>query len=249
MRELSIDVSQYGEPEGIQENIKYALSLNLQELQPAPCCHGGRIAIVGSGPSLEEHIEDIRNETCPVLAVKGAYDYLRERGITPDLYLSVEPRYRPIKNPSKDTFYLLASRVNKKMFDDLKDYPILLWHSWSINDEAPAGKLAIGGGSTSGLRAVNVAYVLGYRKITFYGMDSCLGKSGEKRVGQDPLSDHVEKTDVIVGDESYLCNMAMAAQAQDFQNIYDVMDISMEVKGGGLLAAIQKERQRLGYHT
>lgn len=247
MQPLKLNPVQWGQPEGIRENIDYALSLNLPELQPAPCAHYGTMVVVGSGPSLEHQIENIRNERGPILAVKGAYDYLRDRGITPDLYLSVEPRYRPVKNPSKDSVFLLASRVNRKVFDELKEHSILLWHSLSSENEAPPGKLAIGGGSTSGLRAVNVAYILGYRKIRFYGMDSCLGERNEKRVGQQPIDNTVAKTDVIVGGKRFICNMAMAAQAQDFQNIWDVMpDMEVEVIGGGLLAEILCQRRIQG---
>lgn len=247
MQELAIDVRQYGEPDGIKDNIAYSCSLGLPELQPAPVTHGGRVVIVGSAPSLKDNIESIREEKAPIIAVKGAYDYLRDHGITPDAYLSVEPRYRPVKNPSKDSVYLLSSRVHKSVFDELKGHHILLWHSWSDeSNEVPSGKISIGGGSTSGLRAVNVAYVLGFRQITFYGMDSCLGESGEKRVDQDPLKNSVKTIPVIVGGNKFTCNMAMAAQAQDFQNIYEVMDVTMEVKGGGLLAAILEERRKQG---
>ena len=255
MKPLNIDVTQYGTVEGISENIRYALSLGLQELQMAPCKHDGSFVVVGSGPSLEFQIDNIRAEQeagRPICAVKDAYDYLIEHGITPNLYLSVEPRYRPVKNPSKGSAFLVASRCHPDMFRDLKGFCVYLWHSWSEQDEADllGRKMCIGGGSTSGLRAINVAYCLGYRNIIMYGMDSCLGVKGEKRVNQPVLGKEVTKTDVIVGDKTFICNMAMAAQAQDFQHIYEVMpDLTMQVNGGGLLAAIIEERKKQGLRT
>lgn len=255
MRELAIDVAQYGLPEGIAENIAYSATLGLPELNAFTEAHDKTIIVAGSGPSLAWHIDKLREDKkkgIEICAVKGAYDYLRGRGITPEYYLSVEPRYRPVENPSHETVYLLSSRVNQKMFDDLDDFNVVLWHSWSDQDEVELDpdKMHIGGGSTSGLRAVNVFYVKGYRKVKFYGMDSCLGMRGEKRVDQEPLADHVSKTNVIVGEREFLCNMAMAAQAQDFQSIYDVMpDISIECCGDGLISAIIEERKKQGFHT
>lgn len=255
MQPLSIDVAQYGTVEGISENIRSALSLGLQELQFAPAKHDGTFVICGSGPSIESQIENIRADKeagKAICAVKGAYDYLRSKGITPDLYLSVEPRYRPVKNPSKESSFLLASRCHPEVFKELSGYCIYLWHSWSIDDESELikDKTCIGGGTTSGLRAVNVGFILGYRKFIMYGMDSCLGERGEKRVDEPTLGKGVEKTDVVVGGRRFICNMAMAAQAQDFQHIYTVMpSVTIDVRGGGLLAAIVEERKARGMHA
>ena len=255
MQPLSIDVAQYGTAEGISENIRHALCLGLQELQFAPAKHDGTFVICGSGPSIESQLDNIRADKesgKTICAVKGAYDYLRSKGITPDLFLSVEPRYRPVKNPSKQSSFLVASRCHPDLFKDLKGHCVYLWHSWSIDDESSLikDKTCIGGGTTSGLRAVNVGFTLGYRKFKMYGMDSCLGERGEKRIDEPTLSKFVEKTDVIVGERKFICNMAMAAQAQDFQHIYTVMpDVTIEVCGGGLLAAIIDERKKQGLRT
>jgi hypothetical protein len=251
MRELSIDVSQYGTPEGILENIGYALTLGLPELDKITPPHDGTFVVCGSGPSIESTFPQIRDDQLEgfvVCAVKGAYDFLRGKGITPKYYLSVEPRYRPVKNPSANSTFLLSTRVNLQQFKDLEDYPILMWHSWSIEDpDFDKGKMYIGGGTTSGLRAINVGYVMGFRKFKLYGFDSCLGERGEKRVGQEKLADYVSRTNVIVGDREFQCNMAMAAQAQDFQSLYDVMDdITIEAIGDGLIPAILEERKKRG---
>ena len=85
MHELEINLSQFGTHEGLVENIHHALSLGLPEFQPSLCSHDGTFVIVGSGPTVKDHIEEIREEyqTRPICAVKGAYDFLVENDIIP----------------------------------------------------------------------------------------------------------------------------------------------------------------------
>lgn len=248
---LNINVSQFGAAASNALHIRSALKRGLPELVPAMVPHDGTFVIVGSGPSLPEFADEIRQEQLkgrPVCAIKGAHDFLCENDIIPELFLSVEPRDRRenVKHKNKTTIYLLASRVNPLMFDHLSDCRIVMWHSWSIQEECEQlkGKLTIGGGTTSGLRAINVGYVLGYRKFVLYGFDSCLADDKiTKRFTGEKAGAII---DVIVGDRVFFCNHAMAQQAQDFQQLYKIMNINIDVKGDGLIAAIQTERKRLG---
>ena len=105
--------------------------------------------------------------------------------------------------------------------------------------------MAVGGGTTSGMRAINIGYLLGYRKFVLYGYDSCNRADGIKRFTGEMTGPTM---DVYVGPEGkkFTCNAAMAQQANEFQMIYSVMpDITVEAVGPGLIAAIIKERQSL----
>ena len=254
MEKLKVNTVQCGLPERIAENIQNSLSLGLPELQLQVLRHDGTFVICASGPSIANHIDDIKQDQQngkTLCAVKGAYDFLRGHGITPDLYLSVEPRYRPILDPSQETSYLLSSRCPPEIFSDLKEHRVFLWHSWSTEEsmEFLIGKPCIGGGTTSGLRAVNVGYCLGFRKFKWYGMDSSLGEKGEKRVGQERLSDHVKTVEICLeeGGETFITNIAMAAQADEAQTIYEVMPgITVDVVGTGLIPAIWEQRRKRG---
>jgi uncharacterized Rossmann fold enzyme len=251
MQRLAINVKQYVSPQGNEAQIRETLSRKLPELTPACCAHDGTFVIVASGPSLPDYIDEIRAEQekgRPVCAINGTYDYLVDNGIIPNLFLTVDPRPMPqnVTKPQKETVFLLASRVNPELFDRLKDYRVLTWHSWSMESECEAfkGRFAIGGGTTSGLRAINVGYVMGFRNFVFYGLDSCL--SDDKKTKRFTGEEAGAIVDVIVGDETFYCNHAMAQQANEFQEIYKVMDVHIEAKGRGLIAKILKERKRLG---
>jgi hypothetical protein len=197
-------------------------------------------------PSFIDEIKEHRKAGRPIVAVKAAHDFLCENGVEPDLWVNLDPRDRTsgIQKANDYTVYLVASRCPPVTFEHLKGKKILLWHSWTDSPEQKAlgpGKLAIGGGTTSGMRAINIGYLLGYRKFVLYGYDSCNRADGIKRFTGEKTGPTL---DVFIGAEKrkFTCNAAMAQQANEFQMVYAVMpDITVEAKGPGLIAAIIEE--------
>ncbi len=262
-----------GTPESNADNIRSALARGLPEFFPNPCIHDGTFVIVGSGPTLPKVIDLIREERSkgrPLCAIKGAHDFLLDNGIVPDLFVSVEPRERPLKHVSDETCYLLASRVSPSLFDQLAGKKIVIWHSWSSHVHTPErpepgkqlrwedfeplpecevwrGRFGIGGASTSGLRAVNLGYLMGFRKVHMYGMDSCLAADKyTKRFSGENVGDS-KVIDVIVDGKRFFCNGALASQATEFQQLLgSIKDIRVKIFGGGLLSAIMDARARRG---
>lgn len=258
MQPLVLDTATFNVPKGVTTHIEHNSKLGLPELLPAICSHDGTFVIVGSGPSLVRFADEIKAERekgRPICAIKGAHDWLIDQGIEPDLFISIDPRDRRnnVQRKTENTVYLLASRCAPSLFEFLKDRKVMLWHAASSKEENDChGKLGvkylIGGTSTSGLRAVNIAYYMGFRSVVMYGMDSCNAPDGiTKRVDGSLTGQTI---DVIVAGKKFICNIAMAEQAQAFQLIWVMMpDMKVEVKGDGLLAAIIEERKRLGYWT
>ena len=255
MQKLELTVRAAGEPEELCSNIRSSLARGLPELAPALCTHDGTFVCVASGWSMPDYVEEIRAHRKagrPIVAVKAAHDFLCENGIEPDLWVNLDPRDRTsgIQRHNAHTTYLVASRCPPITFDHLKGRKVLLWHSWSEGPEIKAlgaGKLAIGGGTTSGMRAINIGYILGFRKFVLYGYDSCNRADGMKRFTGEMTGPTM---DVWVGKnqdrEKFTCNAAMAQQANEFQMIYTVMpDITVEAVGPGLIAAIIRERHAL----
>ena len=253
MQPLEITVQAAGTAEELCSNIRSALSRGLPELTLAPIKHDGHIVLVASGWSMPDYIDEIkahRRAGRPIVAVKAAHDFLVENGVNPDMWVNLDPRDRTngIQRLNDHTVYMPASRCPPSTFDYLKGRKVLLWHSWAEGPEMDAigpGKLAVGGGTTSGLRAVNIGYLLGFRKFTMYGYDSCNRADGVKRFTGDVTGPAI---DVFVGGptgKKFSCNMAMAQQANEFQKLFDVMgDITVDVKGPGLIAEIMRVRDQ-----
>jgi hypothetical protein len=253
MQPLEITVQAAGTAEELCSNIRSALGRGLPELTLAPIKHDGNMVLVASGWSMPDYIDEIkahRRAGRPIVAVKAAHDFLVENGVNPDMWVNLDPRDRTngIQRLNDYTVYMPASRCPPSTFDYLKGRKVLLWHSWAEGPEMDAigpGKLAVGGGTTSGLRAVNIGYLLGFRKFTMYGYDSCNRADGVKRFTGDVTGPAI---DVFVGGPSgkkFSCNMAMAQQANEFQKLFDVMgDLQVEVKGPGLIAEIMRVRDQ-----
>ena len=253
MQPLEITVQAAGTAEELCSNIRSALSRGLPELTLAPIKHDGHIVLVASGWSMPDYIDEIkahRKAGRPIVAVKAAHDFLVENGVNPDMWVNLDPRDRTngIQRLNDHTVYMPASRCPPSTFDYLKGRKVLLWHSWAEGPEMAAigpNKLAVGGGTTSGLRAVNIGYLLGFRNFTLYGYDSCNRADGVKRFTGDVTGPAI---DVFVGGptgKKFNCNMAMAQQANEFQKLFDVMgDITVDVKGPGLIAEIMRVRDQ-----
>ncbi len=275
MRELtlaSLRIQKAGTEGSIADNIRTNLARGCQEFVPAFCFHDGHFVIAGSGHSLPQYLDELKQERVegrPICAVKGAHDFLIENGIEPDVFVSCEPRDRPLKYTSARTVYLLASRCAPSLFDQLKDHKVIIWHSLSgaqaatpkpgsntitwdelkLEDECQIwkGRIGIGGGTTSGLRAINLGYCLGFKNIILYGFDSCLAPDKDtKRFTGEKVGD-AWKGDVIVDGKRFWCNGAWAQQATEFQELYKGMDIHVEAKGEGLIAAILEARRKRGF--
>ena len=252
MKPLEITVQAAGTEEELCSNIRSALARNLPELTLAPTKHDGNMVLVASGWSMPDYIDEIkahRKAGRPIVAIKATHDFLVENGVEPDLWINLDPRDRTngIKHLNDHTTYMPASRCPPSTFDYLKGKKVLLWHSWAPGPEMEAigpGKVAIGGGTTSGLRAINIGYILGYRNFTMYGYDSCNSPDGRKKFcGATPGA----TVDIWVGGptgKKFNCNMAMAQQANEFQKLFEVMpDLTLNVKGPGLIAEIMRMRE------
>jgi hypothetical protein len=262
-KHLHIDVKQFGSSSQHLDAIRRNGQRGLPEVPPAIISHDGTMILVGSGWSAPHFIEDIRKERergRPICAIKGAHDLLCEHDIIPDLFVSVEPRDRRgnLKHKNSQTVYLLASRVSPEVFDHLSDCKVMIWHSWGHDSEIAAvreqSKFAIGGGSTSGLRAIAVCYLFfGFRNFRLYGYDSCNDPKDLTTKRFDGSQTGVTHPPIYVGEGEhrkgpFICNMAMAAQAEDFQKVtYGLFqDIHIEAKGDGLIAAILEDRKIRG---
>jgi len=269
----SLKIIEAGQNQPTVDNVYSALARGLPEFPPAIVINDGHFVIVGSGPSVVNFASEIQAERDlgrPICAIKGAHDWLIENKIEPDMFVTCEPRDRPLKYTSDRTTYLLASRCPPDLYDQLKGKEIVVWHSaasvpntpqpdgskeitWEDLNMLPEcepwkGRFGVAGGSTSGLRAVMLGFLMGFRKFILYGFDSCLAPDHDTKRFTGERVGSAMKMDVIVGGKRFWCNGALAQQAAEFQTLYEALpNITIEAKGDGLIAEIIKQRKIRGY--
>ena len=229
-----------------------AIARGYKQIRQAETPKKGSIVLVASGPSVKGQIELIRKMQIagsPVVAIKGAHDYLIDQGVIPDYALAIDPQEHRIAfhKPCQAVKYMIASQCHPAMFDNLAGFDVTLWHPYVMKgQDRPKNSMLIGGGTTSGLRAISLFYVLGWRDFQLFGFDSC--NDGETlRVNGDGLKtgDSLLEVRIDPEGEPFFCNASMALQAEHFQTYYDYLpDATFAGHGHGLIQAIIKQRSK-----
>lgn len=281
---LKIQARCIADDETLIGHIESALGRGLQEFADSPA-HNGEAVLVGSGPSVREYVSEIRKHKQKghmIIAVKSAHDFLIERGVVPHIALGVDPQAKiksSFSRRRKEVTYFLASQVHPEVFDYLKGYRVILWHLFTGKEkekELLKDKLKVGGGSTSGMRAMTVAYLMGFRKLHLYGYDSCIRTSllkvtGELVKGIEPWLDKAREaigdksneelfqwmTDnhgrevpilkLFVEGKSFWADKAMAAQATEFEMMLNVLQgVQVKAHGEGLIQHLVEQGAKAG---
>ena len=185
---LIIDSKCIYTPEQLTEQILINVKRNLVEFQQSIIPNNGDFCMVGSGVSVMDNIhaiKDCQDQGMPIIAIKGAHDWLIENGIIPDICIMLDPQPKisncikhrgqwPVSH--KGCIYMIASQCSPEIFEVLKDQRVVIWHALSNIGEAKLvpGRMLVGGGTTTGLRAFNIGFLMGFRRFRMFGFDSCL---------------------------------------------------------------------------
>ena len=212
----------------------------------------GAIALVASGPSVASQIDVIKKmqaDGVKIVAIKDAHDWLLTQGVVPDYALAIDPQEHRISfyTPHKGVEYMIASQCHKAMFDNLEGHNVTIWHPYVMKGQnRPKNVMLVGGGTTSGLRAISLFYVMGWRHFALFGYDSC--NDGDKlRINGSGLKDGDVLNEIRIEEdgETFYANPSMALQAEHFQTYYDYLpDATFTGYGHGLIQAIIKKREQ-----
>jgi hypothetical protein len=158
-------------------NMRSALSRGLPLALPQEA-KAGRLAIVGSGPSVSQFVDVLRDWDGEICAVNWALKWLSERGIKPSSYVmcDADPAMLELARtlPSSVKYYV-ASVCHPTVFDYMSDKDVTLWHMGDPDVIPPSGSICIPGGTTVMARAPYLKYMLGHRDINLFGCDCSYG--------------------------------------------------------------------------
>lgn len=163
----------------LRANMASCLARGLPPLAPEPEKHGP-IAIVGTGPSLRDCLDDLMTWPGPIWACNGALNWLADRGVLASAFLGVDAKRMPMLGYVDRRYpvrYYLGSTVHPDVFDAVAGLPVSVWHV--VHDEEvspPSGSVVIPGGPTVLTRAPLLAHMMGWRDIHLFGCDGSFDK-------------------------------------------------------------------------
>jgi hypothetical protein len=248
------------EREKLFDNVRTNIKRDVSWFDLAPA-HDGHAVIVGGGPSTKDRLDEIRWRQSlgqQIWALNGAASWLRSNALISDVLVIADARPGNIEfiRPKAGSImlpltkrYLLASQCDPALFGAAPDHQISLWHSHApgveevLKDETVRPVHLIGGGSTGGLAAMQLAHAWGYRKIHLYGFDSSLANDGAHHAYAQPGNDADAVVDVLFGDRQFRSTPWMVQQAQEFCHYAAEMaedGTIITVAGDGLLPTMAK---------
>jgi hypothetical protein len=123
-------------------------------------------------------------------------------------------------------------------------------------------RIMVGGGSTSGSRGIVLSWMMGFRRFHLFGFDSCLQGTGNRRLrkitgeqwgGKNEDGKLEQIMELVCEDKIFHADPAMAAQAQEIQDVIAMLEGSMfKAYGKGLIQTIFKanrDKEWGGYYA
>ncbi len=199
------------------------------------------------GPSLQETWVDMMSHQKfhggDIFSVSGTHDFLIRRDIIPEYHVEIDPRAHKAENlmrPAKGVKYLIASCCHPDLVDKLVPYDLSLFHSangvdsFRVVDELEPNEFLVHGGGNSGLRAISVAYIMGYRDFVIYGMD-CSFRNGMQWAGRH-VGKKKDEIEVVCDGESFTTSSVMVSYARHFvETVNNAPGATFALVGDGLL--------------
>lgn len=227
----------YSDEEGLTF-VEYCMKAGFNMVEPI-ALHDRKLAVVGGGLSLSRHIHELKNFDGDIWAVNGTGNHLSKHGIkytfiTVDGSQQLTDELLELWTQGTNDF-LISSAVCPKLVDKIKNKNVRVFHIDSAYGDNP-----INGGSTTACRTPELAMMLGYTDITYFGCDS----SYEERTHIDRNAPQVKDMLIVRADgKDYKTNLQMLNQAEYLSAIIRDYGTLFHCKSEGLLPAMIKDDQ------
>ena len=215
--------------------------------------HDGHAVIVGSGPSLRDNLYPVKKRHDlgqTVFALNGACRFLNDEGILPDYQVILDARPENVSLLAGAKEYLIASQCFPSLVRGVPGTRLTLWHPAieGITDHLPEyfeDYALVGGGTTVGISAMCLAYIMGYRKLHLFGFDSS-HRVKEGHVVKQAMNTGEPLCKVTMNGKTFTSSLTMARQAELFpimaNNLIDA-GCTITVDGDGLISEVVRMMQ------
>lgn len=230
-------------------NLKSTLARGLPECTRQPIREGS-LAIVASGPSLVDCLDEIKTWDGEIWAINGAYEFLLNNGITAEGFLGVDPLpglAEYVRSAQPYTTFYIASTCDPSVFDALEGHKVKIWHSAS-EDTFPYPKDAkqIYGGTTAATRAAFLGAFQGWRKFKMFGVDSSYSPTGPYCYTWGSYKEDIKNPIIPVkinGEGPFYTEVGLLkqiSQIYDTQQQFNLRGLKFDIHGAGLMGAYMR---------
>ena len=257
---LALDMQSAITEKEMHTNFFSTLERGFKSVIPYLGKHTGSCSLVGSGPSIKETYKEIVGD---IVSINSSIWFLLEKEIVPKYHM-IWDAFEVCEKfavPHPDITYLIASRCHPKVFENLKDCKVVVWHAGGDHDIIDVMSRAdvqekmggvqplINGGSAGITRGMFVAHSLGYTDMHIFGGDSSYSMDGATHV----MGSVVREKDVMIalGDGSagappmwFRTTPEWCQQVNEYRLMYALYVpnkiANLTVHGGGLLGEMHK---------
>lgn len=208
----------------IQRNTALARERGLPSIERA-----GHVALVGGGPSVADHLEELREWDGPIWAINQTFNWLKERGIK-STFLTLDPKDQPWLSVERGDSALVALHCCPAILDRLQAASVTTYE-WGKQVEY---------GCTTATAALHLAPLLGHRKLSLFGCDSSFLEATHA------YRDDAPKDEIMVacGGEIFRTRPEMLLQAECIAAVVTQMGHYFVNRSGGLLTALIANPER-----
>jgi hypothetical protein len=190
--------------------------------------HGGKLAIVGGGPSVNAHLDELRAWDGEIWAINATASWLKNHGIN-SKFITVDPvlfTKDMVEGVEEAYLATLCHPQMKNLFPKVSFF--------DMRETDPKG---IAGGTTTASRALSLAVHQGFYDITLYGCE------GSFTIGKDHVDRDEMRPEMVViqaGDEHFVTYLEYMMQSETLANMIRLAPNVFKQRCGGLLEAMIK---------
>lgn len=228
--ELTISGALPVSDEEVQRNIQSANGLGLPTYREVKA--GLRkLAVVGGGPSVSEHVEKLRAWDGDIWAINGAWAWLQAHEID-STFIACDPHPIVCTWAHGVKKAILETRCNPEVFEMLKDAEVTLFDLG-----AEPGQVRCGSSTVTAVP--HLAVRMGYQHITIFGCESSYNLKSTHAYFKE---DRPEQLLIECGGVEYLTAPDFYMQAVElYRYIKEVPEFIAEESGGLLRAFLENE--------
>ncbi len=161
-------------PELRQSHMDAAVARGLPTCTVRPV-RNGKVAVVGSGPSVTEYVDVLRAWDGEIWGINGSFAWMRHRGVKPTGFVGLDPEpvlLDYLADIPYDVVYYMATQVHPSVLDHLAGKNVQLWFNSDRDVKFPHGAILVPGGTSCMGRAPYLACMLGWQAVHLFGCDS-----------------------------------------------------------------------------